>query len=358
MIEECAQDSRVAQNILSVFPDIHPEIIDELKIEKAKCADFDKSTLILANNKGKFLRLCPGTKEYLCCLYNFLNIGSNCPIECTYCILQAYLDCRALIIYVNQDELFKELDRTIKSDPNLIRIGTGELTDSLALDPLSGISEGLITFFSGQKQAFLELKTKSNHIDHLLQCEMFDQIIMSWSLNPQTIVEEEEHGAASIEERLRAARKCQQMGIKIGFHFDPILLYHGWEEAYHELIRTLCDYIDISRTVWISMGCFRFMPHLKPIIQKRFPQSMIIYQEFIPGLDHKMRYLQPMRIKAYQSMASWIWQQSKEAFIYLCMESPIVWKEALGYAPKDNETLKSWLDRRCYLHTIIDNFPK
>ncbi|MGA1870410.1 MAG: SPL family radical SAM protein [bacterium] len=346
LIEKRAQESQITGKILYALPSIRPEIIDEAPLGKSA---FDKSVLILAHNKGKFLRPCPGTKEYLCCLYNFLNIGLNCPIECTYCILRAYLDCGALILYVNQNDCLKELAQALAQNPGLIRIGTGELTDSLALDPLSGINEGLINFFSGQTQAFLELKTKSTHIDHLLNHAITNQIIISWSLNPQVLIDREEPGASSVRERLKAARLCQQNGIKIGIHFDPIILFHGWEDAYHSLISALDEYIDISKTVWISMGCFRFMPALKPIIQKQSPQTKIIYQEFIPGLDHKMRYLQPMRIKAYHSIASWIWERSKEAFIYLCMESAFVWKEALGYAPKDNKTLKSWLDHRCFL---------
>ena len=97
------------------------------------------------------------------------------------------------------------------------------------------------------------------------------------------------------------------------------------------------------------MGCFRFMRDLKKLIKTRHPESKIIYQEFIPGMDKKMRYLQPMRIKAYRSIASWILEKSENAFIYLCMESESVWQEALGHAPDNNETLKLWLDQRCYM---------
>ncbi|OQY57486.1 MAG: hypothetical protein B6245_16810, partial [Desulfobacteraceae bacterium 4572_88] len=54
--------------------------------------------------------------------------------------------------------------------------------------------------------------------------------------------------------------------------------------------------------VWISLGTFRFMPSLKPIIQDRFPDSKIIYGEFIPGLDGKMRYFKPLRIRLYHGV--------------------------------------------------------
>ncbi len=49
--------------------------------------------------------------------------------------------------------------------------------------------------------------------------------------------------------------------------------------------------------VWISIGSFRFMPALKPIIENRFPSSRLCYGEFILGLDNKMRYFKPLRIQ-------------------------------------------------------------
>jgi len=95
------------------------------------------------------------------------------------------------------------------------------------------------------------------------------------------------------------------------------------------------------------MGCFRFMPALKGIIKERFPKTKIIYEEFIPGMDKKMRYPQPIRIKTYSKLAHWIQKRAPHTFIYLCMESPEVWNAALGNVPDDNQMLKSWLDERC-----------
>ena len=299
------------------------------------------------NRRNKFLKPCPGTKEYLCCQYRFLNVALNCPIDCTYCILQTYLNTNALVIFVNQEDLLKELDSELKADPSLIRIGTGELTDSLALDPLSGLNQSLIDFFSHQRQGYLELKTKSDHIQHLFNLDHQGQTIISWSLNPQSIIDNEEGLAASLKARMMAAQKCQERGYKIGFHFDPILLYPGWESDYESLIDALFSKISPESLAWISMGCFRFIPPLKGIIKTRFPKSKIIYEEFIPGMDKKMRYPQPVRIKIYSTLAKRIRKRAPDAFIYLCMESYEVWKGAIGKAPEDNQTLKSWLDARC-----------
>jgi spore photoproduct lyase len=52
----------------------------------------DKTSLRLISFPGEFLKPCPGTKGYICCGYQILNIGTNCPFDCSYCILQAYFN--------------------------------------------------------------------------------------------------------------------------------------------------------------------------------------------------------------------------------------------------------------------------
>jgi spore photoproduct lyase len=80
---------------------------------------------------------------------------------------------------------------------------------------------------------------------------------------------------------------------------------------------------------------------------KRYPESRILYQEFIRGLDGKMRYFQPIRIEMYGKMAEWIRHACAKTFIYLCMESKEVWEKSLGFAPRSNQDLSSMLDSEC-----------
>ena len=47
------------------------------------------------------------------------------------------------------------------------RIGTGEITDSLALEPYTGMAREMIPYFAEQANVLLELKTKSDCVDKL-----------------------------------------------------------------------------------------------------------------------------------------------------------------------------------------------
>ncbi len=95
------------------------------------------------------------------------------------------------------------------------------------------------------------------------------------------------------------------------------------------------------------------MPKLKPILTRRFPESRILYQEFVRGLDGKMRYFQPIRIEMYSKMAEWIRSACPKAFIYLCMESEEVWQKSLGFAPRSNQDLRSMLDSQCSARKVL-----
>lgn len=281
-------------------------------------------------------------------MYNILNTGTNCHLNCTYCILQAYLNNPWMVLYTNTHDMFNELDDALGQHPqNAYRIGTGEYTDSLVLDHLTSFTQLIVPYFASQANAFLELKTKTDIIDNLEGLEHKGKTIVSWSLNAEPVISHEETKACSLDDRIRAADRCQQWGYKLGFHFDPLIYYSGWEDDYQKVVEKLFRTIETSSVYWISLGCFRFIPKLKPIIQRRYPQSGILYQEFIRGLDGKMRYFKPIRIKMYAKMAEWIKRYDPKIFIYLCMESEEVWKKSLGVAPLSNRDLKTWLDDQC-----------
>ena len=127
-----------------------------------------QNTLLLAVNKGRFFEPCPGTKHYLCCMYTILNFASNCHLNCTYCILQAYLNNPYMVFYTNTDDMLKELDKTFDGHLNsLFRVGTGENTDSLILDHLTSFTRLIVPYFANKPNGFLELKTKTDSIENL-----------------------------------------------------------------------------------------------------------------------------------------------------------------------------------------------
>jgi len=308
-----------------------------------------KKVLFLTRNKGSFIRACPGTRAYTCCGYEILHIGTFCQMDCAYCILQSYFHPPVLQYFVNHQDLFKEL-RSMFDGGAVHRIGTGEFTDSLIWELWTDLSKQLVPAFAGQNRAVLELKSKTTAIENLAQLSHNRKTITSWSVNTPRIIASEERGTASLKARLKAAARCESWGYPLGFHFDPIVLYDGCEKDYDGVIRKIFSSVSPDNVVWISLGSFRYMPELKPLIEKRFPKSKIVYGEFITGLDGKMRYFKPLRINIYQKIIASIRQLAPRVCIYFCMEDEEVWRKCLGYAASEKGGLDKILDEQAMWH--------
>ena len=276
-------------------------------------------------------------------------------MDCSYCILQAYFHPPVLQYFVNHPDMARELDRAF-GQPRVQRIGTGEFTDSLIWEPWTDLSQQLIRRFGRQDRAVLELKTKTTHVGALKTLSHNRKTILAWSLNTERVIRSEERRTASLEARLRAAAECAEAGYPLAFHFDPIVIYEGCEPDYRNVVPRLFAAVRPEQIERISLGQFRFMPGLKPIIQKRFPQSKLVYGEFIPGLDGKMRYFKPLRMNLYREMAAAIHACAPEVCVYLCMEDDEVWRDALGFRPADRGGLARMLDEAAVRHCGLKGF--
>lgn len=307
-----------------------------------------KRMLFLSSHRGRMVAQCPGTSGHICCGYQILDLMSNCPMDCSYCILQGYLNNPVITVFTNLSDLIGELEnRENQASSTFFRVGPGELSDSLALDHLTRFSDELVVWFANHKDKILELKTKSDRVGHLLDLRHGGQTVVSWSLNPQSIIDAEEHGAPSLIQRLRGARKCQEAGYPIGLHFDPMIFENSWEREYHDMVEQIFEFVDPKRVIWISMGGLRFPPSMRPIIQDRFSGSRILLGELFPGKDGKLRYLETIRVCMFQRMLSWLHEIDPTLFVYLCMETHKVWKAVFGWSPGNTAGLVQVFDQRC-----------
>lgn len=310
------------------------EVEDEISLSPDPVGE-GKKIIYLTENKS-FLRPCPCTPGCLSCGYWNIDLDQNCPLDCSYCILQSYLKGKPLMISVNRSDLALEVKKFLNARRSkTIRIGTGELTDSLALDWLTENSLFLVELFEEKSGCLLEFKTKTGEISNLLSIKPPSNVILSWSLNPEVIISREEKGTASLATRLEAAEKAVKHGYRVGFHFDPIIHYENWKEDYSEVIDKIFKKIPVEAIFWISLGTLRFPPELPEIASRRFKESRLYGQEFVRGWDGKFRYPRPRRIMIYKKFIEIFQSYQAADRLYLCMESrsiyeDTIWKEKRG----------------------------
>ncbi|MBU0671930.1 MAG: hypothetical protein KJ732_02755 [Candidatus Margulisbacteria bacterium] len=288
-------------------------------------------------NKVKLpiIRPCPCAVNHVSCGYIVISHILGCPFNCSYCFLHTFYGKDEIVVYDNEADIVAQVSNYMKAAKKPLRIGTGQYSDSLALPEARSLAIKLVNFFVQQKDHLFELKTKSDQVDDLLTLDHKGRTVVAWSVNPEKIAASDELGAVSLGERLNAARKCVEAGYPVAFHFDPIIYYSGWADDYKEVVDLIFAEIKPQNIAWISLGALRYQPELKDIIEKRFPDSRITWEEREAGEDGKMRYLKPVRIKMFQKMNEFIRQRSKEVYVYLCMESADVWQKS-GIENQDN----------------------
>ena len=351
-VERGEEGSPLVRRARERLPDIPFHSVEDVPLEASDGGSDGfgraKRRLFFTRQKGSFLEHCAaGTPGLVCCNYLTLIPITNCPMDCSYCFLQSYLaNNPTLKVFTNVEDMLGELAAAVDRHPRrAFRVGTGALSDSLALDPIIGLCAHLVPFFAKRRNVLLELKTKSDCVDELLGLDPRERVVVSWSMAPAEIVSAEEHGTASFTRRLEAARRCQAAGYRLGFHFDPMIEYAGWEEGYRTAVHLIFKAVDARRVAWLSIGALRLTPRLKATVRARFPQSRVFTTEQVPCRDGKWRDFQPLRVRMYRALVGWLREAAPSAPIYLCMETAEVWEKVFGRAPSCDREVAASLTR-------------
>ena len=295
--------------------------------------------------QGSIVRDCPGTRHHICCGYKTIDVIEGCTLSCSYCIMKGYLNTAGIRVVTDIPFILSQIEDAITGEPqHILRFGTGELSDSLAMDRKLRLNRHLVEYFGSRKKAILELKSKWAEIDHLLPY-LNPYTVISFSVSPQTLIDAEEKRTSSILKRLKTAKKAQDAGCFVGLHFDPIIIYDGFEKDYHYLIDDIERILDPNKIIWISLGLLRFPPKLYNNFLENSRKNLLT-GEFIRGEDGKYRYIKNQRIRIYRMFYRQLKSIDPHLFIYLCMERSDVWREVTGLHMNHDEDLITLFDRR------------
>lgn len=306
-----------------------------------------RKALVSSVHRGAFWKPCPGTTGgYRCCGYQILTPLTGCGMYCRYCALHAYFSAQPQVVFENFDDLEREVGDRLKQWKGVVRFGTGEFADSLYLEDRLGLSSAVSRLLQPYPNVLVEFKTKSDNIGTLDTITDPGKVVIGFSLNTPRMIRAHERDTASLTRRLEAARRCEEMGFWVSFHFDPMIFYPRWEEEYRRVVRRVFETLhDSGRIAWWSLGGLRAVPELKKQLMSRNRHRALFSGEMIRGEDGKLRYVRPIREKFYAAVREEVDDHDAATTLYLCMESPEVWKRS-GLEPRIPHGLKNYLDRR------------
>ena len=290
------------------------------------------------NGDNEVFGMCPvASEKTVCCNLRTIDVAQGCGLGCSYCSIQTFYENGSIAVEKNLNDKLA----AIELDPNKnYHIGSGQSSDSLALGNKNGILDAQLEFASNNTNIILEFKTKSKNINHFLNVKMPKNIFVSWSLNPQLFIDNEEARTASLIQRLESARRLSDKGILVGFHFHPLVHYEGWEKDYKKLINNLMDMFSPNEIALISFGTLTFIkPAIKSLRQVGTKSKIlqIPFAEAAGKMSYPMGTKKKIFSKVWDSFTPW----HDKVFFYFCMEDKELWNHVFGKCYESNDDFET-----------------
>ena len=251
---------------------------------------------------------------------------TGCLFKCDYCSFEQYLN-----IMLDIEELAEHVERLIDDNPWLSLYKYDNQSDILTFEPEYGASAVLMPMFARKPNAYLMHYTKGDCVDHLLDMDHGGHTLVCWSLSAHTQSRVIERETATSEERIEAARKCQQAGYPVRFRFSPIVPVKGWREENRQMIRLLLSKV---RPEVISLQTLSRFPEYE-IVERVFDTSLLD-ERFLAAMRERPADVQgklygPIPHEFRKEILSFCLREIRSIDphlpVSLCLESTEMWDE-------------------------------
>jgi len=247
-----------------------------------------------------------------------------CPYGCAYCYLAGTQGVRfspTVKIFLNLPEILAEVNRIAQKIGEPTAFYLGKLQDALALDPLTGYSRRIIPFFAEHRTARLTLLTKSADVRNLLDLDHREHSILSWTVNPATVIEAFEKNTPTLEDRLKAMEACAAGGYPIRAVVMPIIPVRDWQTVYDEFLTDLLTRVRLAR---ITLGSICSYPQAMRLTEQRLGHNNPISTRLDRGagrlIDGRLRFPRTLREEVYRCLIQTICRSAPDLEVGLCLE--------------------------------------
>jgi len=250
----------------------------------------------------------------------------GCYHACDYCHVNDFLN-----IILNLEEFVEHLDGLVKRESWQKLYKYDNQTDTICFEPEYGASDLLVNYFARQDDKYLLLYTKSDNVDHLLNLPHNGHTIINWTLSCDTVAKKIEKGTPTMEERIKAAEKCQKVGYTVRFRFSPIIPIKDWQTENVGMIEQLFAKVKPDLITMDVLGWMSAMQMKKAIDISLFDSE---YRELVEKMAQagvvnsgKQIFPHEARLKLYRFFIEEIRRVSEETPIAICMETEKMWEE-------------------------------
>ncbi|MDE6852029.1 MAG: radical SAM protein [Lachnospiraceae bacterium] len=210
--------------------------------------------------------------------FYYTSCMMNCIFDCEYCYLKGMYSSANIVIFVNLEDIFAEVERRLQRHPLYLCVSYD--TDLLALEPILGYGKEWCLFTEKHEDLKIEIRTKCANKQIPRNFRPIPGVIYAFTLSPQAVIEAYEHHTPSLTERLSCAAEMVQAGHLVRLCFDPMIYLPEWRNHYAEMLEQVCAVIDWRKIVDVSVGTFRISQDYLKKMRKQEPDSAVVWFPF------------------------------------------------------------------------------
>jgi len=249
----------------------------------------------------------------------------GCPHGCQYCP-----GGQVSVINTNIEEIIERDVRPLAEENpwQKVFMYNSALSDTICFEPEYGMSQLLAEYYATTPDQHYLIHTKSANVDFLLDLDHQGRTILLWSLSGQTPSRVVEPGSATTEERIEAARKCQQAGYPVRIKFKPITPVRGWRDECREMVELLFsqvqpDNVGLCFIAWMSLNelreCIDF-----DILDPGYVAEMEAHADAMKGVVTGP-FPSHVRAEVYGFYLDEIRKHDRDVPVFICTESREMW---------------------------------
>lgn len=214
--------------------------------------------------------------------FYYTSFAINCPFDCEYCYLQGMYPSANPVLFVNQEDYFREIQKILAKHPVYLCISYD--TDLLAFETLTGLTQHYLAFAAGEKNLVTEIRTKTAvpvaPLVNGLSMEACSRVIIAYTLSPDPVISQFEHHTPPLTKRLAAIRAAHEAGFPVRLCFDPLLAIPDFKTIYGDFLTQVRDALHDIPVLDASIGVFRISDGYLKQMRKTRPDSALLQYPF------------------------------------------------------------------------------
>ncbi len=309
-VEDSIRDHPRSQRVLSQFPKADIVPIDRYgEVFNPRAQNFrlqkQNPAIILAEKHGKKVLPTPPDYRIGASQNYYFSHFLNCLYDCRYCFLQGMYQSANYVFFVNSEDFQSEIDELrhqVQADTpsEQLCLFTGYDCDSLGMEGITHFAEEFLPFMAERPDTWFELRTKSINTKLLENRDALPNVIPAFTLTPDEIARETEHGAPSLERRLAKAKALGEAGWPLGLRLDPLIPWPNFSQIYENFSMQLERELQPDWIHSITLGPMRFPKAMYDKIRKLYPYDRLFALCELEKIGSQMTYPQEVEAELLQ----------------------------------------------------------